>query len=177
MLTDPIADMLTRIRNAVAVGHEQVKMPASKLREGMAQILVVEGYIDRYETTGDGVQATWSCSSATAPVGARPSPDCGGSPDPVTGSIASRPRCPGSRAGSGFLWFRPPRDFWWTGRPVGVASVARFCVRFGEMSRIGKKPISVPSGVDVKIVGLPGFGQGFKGHARADVLRSHHDRS
>ena len=55
MMTDPIADMLTRIRNAVAVGHEQVEMPASKLREGIAQILVVEGFIDRYETTGDGV--------------------------------------------------------------------------------------------------------------------------
>ena len=55
MMTDPIADMLTRIRNAIAVGHEQVEMPLSKLREGIAKILVVEGYIDRYETAGEGV--------------------------------------------------------------------------------------------------------------------------
>ena len=55
MMTDPIADMLTRIRNAIAVGHEQVEMPMSKLREGIAKILVVEGYIDRYETAGEGV--------------------------------------------------------------------------------------------------------------------------
>ena len=54
MMTDPIADMLTRIRNSIAVGHEQVEMPLSKLREGIAKILVVEGYIDRYETAGEG---------------------------------------------------------------------------------------------------------------------------
>ncbi|MGH8923057.1 MAG: 30S ribosomal protein S8 [bacterium] len=56
MMTDPIADMLTRIRNSIAVGHEQVEMPLSKLREGIAKILVVEGFIDRYETAGEGVQ-------------------------------------------------------------------------------------------------------------------------
>jgi small subunit ribosomal protein S8 len=55
MMTDPIADMLTRIRNSIAVGHEQVEMPLSKLREGIAKILVVEGYIDRYETAGEGI--------------------------------------------------------------------------------------------------------------------------
>ncbi|HKZ21444.1 MAG TPA: 30S ribosomal protein S8 [Acidimicrobiia bacterium] len=55
MMTDPIADMLTRIRNSIAVGHEQVEMPLSKVREGIAKILVVEGYIDRYETAGEGV--------------------------------------------------------------------------------------------------------------------------
>ena len=43
-MTDPVADMLTRIRNAVAVGHERVTMPASKLKVGIAQILVDEGY-------------------------------------------------------------------------------------------------------------------------------------
>ncbi|CAN5832100.1 MAG: 30S ribosomal protein S8 [Actinobacteria bacterium] len=55
MMTDPIADMLTRIRNAVAVGHEKVEMPLSKLREGVARILVSEGFIDRYETGGEGI--------------------------------------------------------------------------------------------------------------------------
>jgi small subunit ribosomal protein S8 len=52
--TDPIADMLTRIRNAVAVGHERVDMPASKMKVGIAQILVDEGFIDRFELNGDG---------------------------------------------------------------------------------------------------------------------------
>lgn len=52
-VTDPIADMLTRVRNAVAVGHERVAMPSSKMKVGIAQILVDEGYIDRYEVTED----------------------------------------------------------------------------------------------------------------------------
>jgi small subunit ribosomal protein S8 len=54
VVTDPIADMLTRIRNAVAVGHERVVMPASKMKVGIAQILVDEGFIDRFEIAGDG---------------------------------------------------------------------------------------------------------------------------
>lgn len=54
VVTDPIADMLTRIRNAVAVGHERVAMPASKMKVNIAQILVDEGYVDRFEVTGNG---------------------------------------------------------------------------------------------------------------------------
>ena len=54
MVTDPIADMLTRIRNAVAVGHERVAMPSSKLKVNIAQILVDEGFIDRYEVVANG---------------------------------------------------------------------------------------------------------------------------
>jgi small subunit ribosomal protein S8 len=54
MVTDPIADMLTRIRNAVAVGHERVAMPASKLKVNIAQILVDEGFIDRFEVSENG---------------------------------------------------------------------------------------------------------------------------
>ena len=49
MMTDPIADMLTRIRNAVAVGHERVTIPASKTKEALARVLASEGFIDRYE--------------------------------------------------------------------------------------------------------------------------------
>jgi small subunit ribosomal protein S8 len=54
MVTDPIGDMLTRIRNAVAVGHERVAMPASKLKVNIAQIFVDEGFIDRYEVSENG---------------------------------------------------------------------------------------------------------------------------
>ncbi len=53
-VTDPIADMLTRIRNAVTVGHERVAMPSSKLKAGIAQILVDEGFIDRFEVSENG---------------------------------------------------------------------------------------------------------------------------
>jgi small subunit ribosomal protein S8 len=54
MVTDPISDMLTRIRNAVSVGHERVAMPASKMKVSIARILVDEGYVDRYEVKGNG---------------------------------------------------------------------------------------------------------------------------
>jgi small subunit ribosomal protein S8 len=54
MTTDPIADMLTRIRNAVAVGHERVGMPASKQKVNIAKILVDEGFIDRFELSENG---------------------------------------------------------------------------------------------------------------------------
>lgn len=48
MNTDPIADMLTRIRNANMVSHEQVEMPSSKLKVELAKLLKEEGYISDY---------------------------------------------------------------------------------------------------------------------------------
>lgn len=57
MVNDPIADMLTRIRNAVAVGHERVTMPASKMKVNIAQILVDEGFIDRYQVVQNGAHS------------------------------------------------------------------------------------------------------------------------
>jgi small subunit ribosomal protein S8 len=55
-MTDPIADMLTRIRNANTVGHERVEIPASKLKEQVAKILYEEGYIRNYRFIEDGKQ-------------------------------------------------------------------------------------------------------------------------
>ncbi len=48
-VTDPIADMLTRIRNAIMVGHDAVLVPSSKMKLAIAKILKEEGFIDRYE--------------------------------------------------------------------------------------------------------------------------------
>jgi small subunit ribosomal protein S8 len=45
MMTDPIADMLTRIRNALAARHERVQMPASRMKQEIARVLKEEGYI------------------------------------------------------------------------------------------------------------------------------------
>ena len=49
MLTDPVADMLTRIRNANKAMHERVEMPTSRLKEEIARILQEQGYIERYD--------------------------------------------------------------------------------------------------------------------------------
>lgn len=48
-MTDPIADMLTRIRNANVVMHDEIHMPSSKQKEALAAVLVAEGYIEGYE--------------------------------------------------------------------------------------------------------------------------------
>lgn len=54
-MSDPIADMLTRIRNANTAKHDTVDVPASKMKIAIANILVDEGYIAKYEFTGEGV--------------------------------------------------------------------------------------------------------------------------
>ena len=58
MMTDPIADMLTRIRNANLALKPDVGMPASKLKEEIAKILVAEGYVGGYEVSGEGASRT-----------------------------------------------------------------------------------------------------------------------
>ena len=55
-ITDPIADMLTRIRNANSARHETVDVPASNMKKSIAQILLDEGYIKSYQVIDDGVQ-------------------------------------------------------------------------------------------------------------------------
>lgn len=57
MTTDPIADMLTRIRNALTAKHETVEIPASKIKVNIAEILKKEGYIADYEVIESGVQS------------------------------------------------------------------------------------------------------------------------
>lgn len=54
-VSDPIADMLTRIRNANAAKHDTVDVPVSKMKTAIADILVDEGYIAKYEIVGEGV--------------------------------------------------------------------------------------------------------------------------
>ncbi len=55
-ITDTIADMLTRIRNASSAKHETVDIPASNMKKAIAQILVDEGYIKNYQVIEDGKQ-------------------------------------------------------------------------------------------------------------------------
>ena len=55
-ITDPIADMLTRIRNAGTAKHETVDVPASKMKKSIVEILLNEGYIKSYQLVDDGTQ-------------------------------------------------------------------------------------------------------------------------
>ena len=56
VMTDPIADMLTRIRNANSVNHDKVEIPGSKIKEAIAVILKAEGFIKDFETIADNKQ-------------------------------------------------------------------------------------------------------------------------
>lgn len=58
VMTDPIADMLTRIRNANSVLHDKVEIPGSNIKEAIASILQAEGFIKGYETIPDNKQNT-----------------------------------------------------------------------------------------------------------------------
>ncbi len=57
-MTDPIGDMLTRMRNAIAAKHSRVDIPASKLKLEIARILKEEGYINNFVIKGEGVKRT-----------------------------------------------------------------------------------------------------------------------
>ena len=55
-MTDPIADMLTRIRNALVAKHDAVEVPASNMKKEIARLLLQEGYITSYDLVEEGVQ-------------------------------------------------------------------------------------------------------------------------
>jgi len=69
MMTDPIADMLTRIRNAIRVERPSVDIPASKTKIGIAQVLRREGYIWDHEVIEEGPQNTLRISLKYGPNG------------------------------------------------------------------------------------------------------------
>ena len=67
-MTDPIADILTRIRNALTAKHETVEVPASKIKVAIAEILVKEGYVKGYEIVEGAVQNNIVITLKYAPV-------------------------------------------------------------------------------------------------------------
>lgn len=67
-MTDPIADMLTRIRNALTAKHETVEVPASKIKVAITEILVKEGYVKGFEVVDGNVQNNIVITLKYAPV-------------------------------------------------------------------------------------------------------------
>ena len=65
-MSDPIADMLTRIRNANTAKHDSVDVPSSKMKLAIAKILLDEGYIAKYEIVKDGTLMSSVSNSSTA---------------------------------------------------------------------------------------------------------------
>jgi small subunit ribosomal protein S8 len=71
-MTDPIADLLTRIRNAIMAGHKVVEAPASNLKKEMARILFEKGYILSYKVIDDGLQGTLKIALKYNPKSKKP---------------------------------------------------------------------------------------------------------
>lgn len=71
MMTDPIADLLTRIRNALLAGHDEVSMPTSKVKAEIARILRDEGYIHGYRVVERKPQGTLEIQLKYGPSGER----------------------------------------------------------------------------------------------------------
>ncbi len=57
-MTDPIADMLSRVRNALMAGHTHVEIPGSSIKSEIARVLAEEGYVENYRVTEEGVKKT-----------------------------------------------------------------------------------------------------------------------
>ena len=68
MVTDPIADMLTRIRNAHLALHKEVSVPRSKMKESLAAILKQEGYVDEVSVDGDVMKIALRYHNGTAGI-------------------------------------------------------------------------------------------------------------
>ena len=68
-MTDPIADMLTRIRNAFMVGHNRVEIPGSTIKGEIARVLTEEGYVESYKITEEGVKKTITIKLKYGPGG------------------------------------------------------------------------------------------------------------
>ena len=71
VMTDPIADMLTRIRNALVVKHNDIKVPASNMKKAIADILTDEGLIRGYTVIDDGLQGVLKITLKYAPNNVR----------------------------------------------------------------------------------------------------------
>ena len=158
-MTDPIADMLTRIRNANVAFHDDVPMPSSKLKEAVAKILEREGYISGYEVDdqpgrpgrrltirmkySSDRRRTISGLKRVSRPGLRVYSKADGVPRVLGGmgiAILVHQRGPADRPGSARAQGRRRSPL-----PGLVTELA--------MSRIGQQPITIPSGVDVKIDG------------------------
>lgn len=69
MWSDPIADMLTRIRNAIRAGKKEVRIPGSKVKTGIAEVLKIEGYISDFDIIEDGKQGLLRVTLKYGPQG------------------------------------------------------------------------------------------------------------
>ena len=154
-MTDPIADMLTRIRNANTVGHETVEIPASKMKKAIAEILKEEGYITDFDVIEDDKQGM---IKVTMKYGANKERVISGIKKiskPGLKVYAKANDVPKVLGGLGIAIISTSKGIVSDkeARKLGVGGEV-ICYVWQEernMSRIGKKPVVVPAGVEVTV--------------------------
>src|SRR4051812_30255023 len=112
-MTDPIADMLTRMRNAIAAKHSRVDIPASKLKLEIARILKEEGYINNFVVKGEGVKRTIRIFLRYDARGASPIPPLARVSPPGRRVYGGATKIPRVLGGYGHNIVPPPRALMW----------------------------------------------------------------
>ena len=105
--TDPIAELLTRIRNAMHARYNQVELPHSRVREAICRVLLAEGFLAGIETPGEGYKKKLMLGLRYSPhAGAGYSRACSASASPACGATPGPKRCRELRARWVCMWSR-----------------------------------------------------------------------
>ena len=152
MLTDPIADMLTRIRNANKAMHDSAEMPTSRMKGEIARVLKAEGYIKDFRVVEGAPFYTLVIELKFGATASACSPTSSASRSPAGASMRARIVCRACSEASARRSCPPPPASSRGARRPSVASAAKSSHSSGDpMSRIGRKPIEIPAGVTVVV--------------------------
>ena len=154
-MTDPIADMLTRIRNALTAKHETVEVPASNMKKAIAQILLDEGYIKSVDFVDDGLSGKLVIGLKYADGNRPVISGLKRVSKPGLRTYSSAEKMPKVLGGLGYDHrFHLQRNHdgqAGEGRERRRRSALLRLVRRQAMSRIGKMPVAIPAGVTVDV--------------------------
>ena len=169
-ITDPIADMLTRIRNANTSKHKTVDVPASKMKLAIADILFKEGYIKSYEEIKDvNTQGVIRITLKYDEKGTRVIDGLKRISKPGLKVYAGKDELPKVLNGLGIAIISTSKGIMTDKQAREEGIGGEVFERRRKMSRIGNKPINVPAGVEVKIDGNHISVKGPKGTLERDV--------
>ena len=156
-ITDPVADMLTRIRNASSAKHDTVDVPASNMKKSIAQILLDEGYIKNFQLIDDGTQGVIRITLKYLQPGKEKAiSGLRRVSKPGLRVYAGADELPRVLRGLGTAIVSTSKGVM-TDKKAREAHVGGEVLAFvwyggvSEMSRIGRMPIELPAGVEVKI--------------------------
>lgn len=150
-MTDPLGDMLTRIRNGQAAKKDSVLTPASKLRASVLDVLQREGYIRGYQPVADAGPAATIRIELKYFEGQPAIRHLARVSKPGRRVYSGRRSCRASATAWASPSFRRRRVFCRTRKRARRTSAAKSSARCSDMSRIGKKSVAIPAGVQASI--------------------------